>query len=1511
MMTNTQHMTRPIGWRLRLLRPLAILAMIAGTLAPRTAMAQLDKPCECAQRWEDGAHWNPNGTVDETPNAPEAQGIIRCGSSAETQSQIEPHGCLYNPAEFPINVGGGGCVEPSSGNMVTVTGPTAGQPIIWLQFDIRPNAGTFQIQLNDNSGDNIGWALYYSNNPTAGVLLGGNNMTTDSLGGNCASLSFATCGVESASTWNTLPVPAFNQPTNYYLAIWDQDADGNLSVSNFKARFGCGDADVFLCNLQLGDVSLVCNNNGTYSVELPIMGINGSYVGYDVNAVPQTSAPVCLTNNASSTPVTSGTIIMHYPSSVSNWNITVSAQDNPAACIDPLNVGDCVASISGSAPSAANASATGGMLDCTNTSVQLDGSTTTQGASYSWTGPNNFTSTDEDPSVSVAGTYTFTVNNGLGCSASATAVVEQDITTPGAQATGGTLTCTSLSVQLQGSGNGSYSWTGPNSFTSSEQNPTVSVAGTYVLTVTGANGCTSTAQAVVELDNAAPGAQATGGTLTCTTLSVQLGGIGNGSYNWTGPNSFTSNAQNPTVTVAGTYVLTVTGENGCTSTAQAVVELDNAAPGAQATGGTLTCTTLSVQLGGSGNGSFAWSGPNSFTSSEQNPTVTVAGTYVLTVTGTNGCTSTAQAVVELDNAAPGAQATGGTLTCTTLSVQLGGIGNGSYSWTGPNSFTSNAQNPTVTVAGTYVLTVTGANGCTSTAQAVVEQDSNVPGAQATGGTLTCTTLSVQLGGSGNGSYSWTGPNSFTSNAQNPTVSVAGTYVLTVTGANGCTSTAQAVVELDNAAPGAQATGGTLTCTTLSVQLGGIGNGSFAWSGPNSFTSSEQNPTVTVAGTYVLTVTGANGCTSTAQAVVELDNAAPGAQATGGTLTCTTLSVQLGGIGNGSYSWTGPNSFTSNAQNPTVTVAGTYVLTVTGANGCTSTAEAVVLADTDVPDAFIGFFFPLDCNTLSTNITGNSTVNGSTFAWSGPNNFASTSQTINVSAPGTYVLTVTAPNGCSASTQATLEQDTTLPTAIATGGFITCDNTTVQLSGLGNGTISWTGPNGFTSNAPNPIVSEGGTYVLTVIGDNGCSNTDEAVVELLNTGLELTAQGGKVPCDGSGVTISANAPGEVTYTWMGPNGFTASGSSVVVFVEGVYTVEAVNENGCSAMDEVSVGKELCDECPPIIIECPPTKTVECGISLEPDDIGYPLFRKDPNCPPIIYATYYDITLGYCPRTVTRYWTLADNTGDTAHCVQEFIIVDTQAPVIMNVPQDKQVECDQVPEADGEVFAEDNCKGSLDVYTMDAVKPGGCEGNYIIVRTYWAVDDCGNMGTATQTIQVMDTTPPVIMCNITDPEVEVNCKYLPKPAECKAQDNCDQDVKVEVSDEFGWDDLQKHCQLVRTYSATDDCGNTSTVQHVIPVTEDCCKGLDEKAMVVSVMPNPFTERCEIMFVAPESGAASVTIYDLSGRVVAELLSSGVVEGQTLRVPFAPGSVGSGVYQYRVTIGERMVTGRMIME
>ncbi|MBK7383198.1 MAG: hypothetical protein IPI81_07655 [Flavobacteriales bacterium] len=104
---------------------------------------------------------------------------------------------------------------------------------------------------------------------------------------------------------------------------------------------------------------------------------------------------------------------------------------------------------------------------------------------------------------------------------------------------------------LRAAGNGSFSWTGPN-FTSKDQNPTVGVAGTYLLTVTGANGCSRwmKRRSIPMMVNP----------VQCDRRYDHLRqperhawGSGNGSFSWTGPNYFTSNDQNPTVSVAGTY----------------------------------------------------------------------------------------------------------------------------------------------------------------------------------------------------------------------------------------------------------------------------------------------------------------------------------------------------------------------------------------------------------------------------------------------------------------------------------------------------------------------------------------------------------------------------------------------------------------------------------------------------------------------------------------------------------------------------------------------------------------------------------------------------------------------------------------------------------------------------------------------------------------------------------------------------------------------------------------------
>jgi gliding motility-associated-like protein len=854
-----------------------------------------------------------------------------------------------------------------------------------------------------------------------------------------------------------------------------------------------------------------------------------------------------------------------------------------------------------------NVSAAGGLLDCTNPSLDLQGNSTTPGVSFSWAGPNGFTSILQDPTVSDPGTYTLMVTAANGCTATATAEVTQDVAVPDASAVGDTLTCTTGSVTLQGNSTTpgvTFGWSGPGGFTSILQNPTATEAGTYTLTVTAPNGCTATATAEVAQDAGLPDASATGDTLDCNIGSVQILGSSatpGVTFAWAGPGGFTSALPNPTVNMAGNYVLTVTAANSCTAQATAVVYLDDAAPDIQVAGDTLTCAITSVTLGGSSvtaGAVFSWAGPGGFTSSQPNPGVSVAGIYTLTVSGPNGCTATADAVAEEDVAVPDVAAMSGTLDCNNPGILLDGTSataGVAFSWSGPGGFLAGQEDTLVALSGNYSLTVTAPNGCTATAVTDVLEDFAVPDVGATGGILTCDFPSIALTGNSTTpgvTWSWAGPAGYSSNEQNPVITQTGTYLLTVTGPNGCSASDPATVVEDVNIPGASATGGTLTCAQTDISLAGTSataGVTYGWAGPGGFTSNGQNPAVTAPGDYVLTVTAANGCTATATATVLEDIAAPDVAATGGTLTCTAGSLTLNGgsaTPNVTFGWTGPGGFTSVEQNPAVTAPGTYVLTVTAANGCTATANAVVSEDANAPTA-TATGGELDCTVTVLNLDGGSNAANVTWSWTGPGGFTSNQEDPAVTVPGDYELTVTAANGCTATATATVAQDIQTPDASATGGLITCQNPTVVLTGSSTTpgvTWAWVGPGGFTADQPNPAVTEGGTYTLTVTAANGCTAAADAVVTLDAGVPEASATGGLLTCIITSVQLAggSNQP-DVTWAWTGPGGYTSSEQNPTVTVSGTYTLTITTTTGCLASANAVVDEDVA--LPNVVIAAP--------------------------------------------------------------------------------------------------------------------------------------------------------------------------------------------------------------------------------------------------------------------------------------------------------------------------------------
>ena len=147
------------------------------------------------------------------------------------------------------------------------------------------------------------------------------------------------------------------------------------------------------------------------------------------------------------------------------------------------------------------------------------------------------------------------------------------------------------------------------------------------------------------------------------------------------------------------------------------------------------------------------------------------------------------------------------------------------------------------------------------------------------------------------------------------------------------------------------------------------------------------------------------------------------------------------------------------------------------------------------------------------------------------------------------------------------------------------------------------------------------------------------------------------------------------------------------------------------------------------------------------------------------------------TITRTWRANDNCGNSTSLSQTIIVRDTTDPVL-TVPADDTVECDAIPEI-GEATATDNCDDNVEVVFLDEkTEAGPCAHSYTIIRIWRATDNCGNQDIKSQMITVQDTTPPVI----TVPEnVTVECDAIPEVGMATATDNCDEQPKVEFTDE----------------------------------------------------------------------------------------------------------------------------------
>ena len=182
-------------------------------------------------------------------------------------------------------------------------------------------------------------------------------------------------------------------------------------------------------------------------------------------------------------------------------------------------------------------------------------------------------------------------------------------------------------------------------------------------------------------------------------------------------------------------------------------------------------------------------------------------------------------------------------------------------------------------------------------------------------------------------------------------------------------------------------------------------------------------------------------------------------------------------------------------------------------------------------------------------------------------------------------------------------------------------------------------------------------------------------------------------------------------------------------------------------------------------------------------------------------------------LVRSWTATDCAGYTRTREQILNVSDTTAPTL-DIPADQTISCDMVDGADfGMASATDDC-GEASVSLDTDIVDGDCEGQYTIVRTFTATDLCGNETVASQTIQVIDETAPVMEAM---DDLVLDCTDSLSDELPAATDNCS-DVVVSVSDEVVAGDCPQEYTVVRTFTAMDECGNASTMVQNVTFVDD---------------------------------------------------------------------------------------------
>ncbi len=441
------------------------------------------------------------------------------------------------------------------------------------------------------------------------------------------------------------------------------------------------------------------------------------------------------------------------------------------------------------------------------------------------------------------------------------------------------------------------------------------------------------------------------------SINTPTGGAGGYTYNWTPGNPTGDGTVSVTGLTAGTWTCTVTDANSCTATQTFIITQPagmTITPSSQTNvscnGGSNGAASINTPTGGSGGYTYNWTPGNPTGDGTISVTGLTAGTWTCTVTDANSCTATQTFtiiqpdILSLSTSQTNVTCNGGTNGTATVSP-MGGSSPYAYSWAPSGGTATTASG---LIAGTYTCTITDGNSCSVTASITITEPDALTITPPTSLSV-CSPSTLTLTASGcEGTVTWS---QGAATGASLTISAVGTYSISATcTVNDCTSNpSNTVTGLEIKAkpnvPAVTSPSQIIVCSPNTLTLTATcGSGTVVWS--DNTTGSSL--TLSAIGTYTISAKCTlNGCDSDASASTNLEiKALPIAIATNTGPYLFEQTISLNASGGISYSWAGPNSFTSPLQNPSINNAqtplmGIYTVTVTGANGCSAMATTNV------------------------------------------------------------------------------------------------------------------------------------------------------------------------------------------------------------------------------------------------------------------------------------------------------------------------------------------------------------------------------------------------------------------------------------------------------------------------------------------------------------------------------------------------------------------------------------------